>query len=71
MVVVGEKFENATLRCVCLYASGCVARRAKWGQAKLPPVWDIEEAVRLGKGRQACPYYTARASMATADLVLW
>ncbi|CAM9453258.1 unnamed protein product [Scytosiphon promiscuus] len=45
-------------------------RRAKWGQTKLPPVWDIEDAVRLGKSSQACPYYTARDSMATADLVL-
>ncbi|CAM9816932.1 unnamed protein product [Hapterophycus canaliculatus] len=46
-------------------------RRAKWGQIKLPPVWDIEEAVRLGKSRQACPYYTTRDSLASADLVLW
>lgn len=46
-------------------------RRAKWAQTKLPPVWDVEEAVRLGKENQACPYYTARDSLVTADLILW
>lgn len=46
-------------------------RRSKWGQTKLPPVWDVEEAVQLGKTSRACPYYTARDSLVTADLVLW
>ena len=55
----------------CLLPSGSRYRRAKWGQTKLPPVWDVEEAVLLGRKNQACPYYTARASMTTADLVLW
>lgn len=53
------------------FLAECVARRAKWRQTTLPPVWDVEEAVRLGKENQTCPYYTARDSLATADLILW
>lgn len=46
-------------------------RRSKWGTTKMPPVWDVEEAVQLGKENQTCPYYNARDSLTTADLVLW
>lgn len=46
-------------------------RRAKRRYTRLPPVWDVEEAVALGRKNQACPYYTARDTLPTADLVLW
>ena len=47
------------------------ARRSKGGTTKMPPVWDVEEAVQLGKENHTCPYYNARDSLTTADLVLW
>lgn len=54
-----------------VFCGSAVCRRAKWAKSKLPPVWDVEEAVDLGKKHQACPYYTARDALTTADLVLW
>eukprot|EP00903_Cladosiphon_okamuranus_P014456 g13412.t1 len=45
-------------------------RRAKRRLTRLPPVWDVEEAIALGRRNQTCPYYTARDTLSTADLVL-
>eukprot|EP00752_Nemacystus_decipiens_P006081 g5489.t1 len=45
-------------------------RRAKWAKSMLPPVWDVEDAIDLGKKHQVCPYYTTRGALTTADLVL-
>lgn len=53
------------------FGGGFLNRRSKWGMTKLPPVWDVEDAVRLGKNDQTCPYYNGRDSLNTADLVLW
>lgn len=36
----------------------------------MPPVWDVEEAVRRGKENRTCAYQITRDALVTADIVL-
>lgn len=45
-------------------------RRAKYSPTEMPPVWDVEEAVRRGKENRTCVYQITRDALVTADIVL-
>lgn len=35
----------------------------------VPPVWDVEDIVSLGRKKKSCPYYGTRLLLKTADIV--
>lgn len=35
----------------------------------LPPVWDLEDLVRIGKNERSCPYFAARSLADKADII--
>nr|CAD7431872.1 unnamed protein product [Timema monikensis] len=77
----GENYQNKTEMCKELLdplnGPGCyfysnvnyIGSHTELSKIKFNTPWDIEDLVRIGRQKKACPYYAARSLQDTAELI--